>query len=108
MVALHNLLSRPYWTRVWILQEFVLAGDAVILCGGQAMTLELLAEAAAAWRSSIHMERRISEKLTSFYTGHLGTGEFQLFLDMRLDRIYRELYTDGIRTTARKRLIKIQ
>jgi hypothetical protein len=83
-MALHNLLSRPYWTRVWILQEFVLSRDALILCGGRAMSLDLLAEATAAWPSSMHMENRISQKLTS-YTGHLGTGEFSLFLDMRFD-----------------------
>jgi hypothetical protein len=28
-----NLFSRDYWTRVWILQEFALASDLLIMCG---------------------------------------------------------------------------
>jgi hypothetical protein len=32
-VALNELLRRPYWTRLWIMQEVVLANDAILCCG---------------------------------------------------------------------------
>ncbi|PMD42213.1 HET-domain-containing protein [Hyaloscypha variabilis F] len=32
-VALHDILQRPYWTRVWIVQEVLLAQKATICCG---------------------------------------------------------------------------
>lgn len=31
--AFMDLLRRPYWERVWIIQEFVLAQDTIIYCG---------------------------------------------------------------------------
>lgn len=34
-VALHNLLSRPWWTRSWTLQEVVMGKAVVVLCGTQ-------------------------------------------------------------------------
>lgn len=36
-VAIHNLLRREYWYRVWILQEFVLPANLVIACGAKAL-----------------------------------------------------------------------
>jgi Heterokaryon incompatibility protein (HET) len=32
-VSMSSLFSRDYWTRVWILQEFALASDLLIMCG---------------------------------------------------------------------------
>ena len=34
-VALHNLLSRPWWTRSWTLQEVVMGKTVAVLCGTQ-------------------------------------------------------------------------
>ncbi|KAK1749997.1 TPR-like protein [Echria macrotheca] len=36
--ALEHLFTRPYWTRVWIVQEVMLARDVVFLCGRQSFT----------------------------------------------------------------------
>ncbi|KAM3071625.1 hypothetical protein ACMFMG_009498 [Clarireedia jacksonii] len=35
-----NLLSRPWWTRVWIVQEFILARNVQIQCGTRTMSWE--------------------------------------------------------------------
>lgn len=32
-----NLLGRPWWTRVWVTQELVLARDVVVCCGSQTL-----------------------------------------------------------------------
>jgi hypothetical protein len=36
--AVSNLLFRPWWTRVWTLQEFVLPKEAKLYCGMQSIT----------------------------------------------------------------------
>jgi hypothetical protein len=43
--ALGNLLRRPWFQRVWVVQECVMAKDAVVLCGGRELqwsALEML------------------------------------------------------------------
>lgn len=37
--SVENLLHRPYWDRLWVVQEFVLARDIVLACGPYAITL---------------------------------------------------------------------
>ena len=32
-VALLNLFQKPWWLRVWILQEAVMSGSAAVVCG---------------------------------------------------------------------------
>jgi ankyrin repeat protein len=36
--ALRSLLQRPYWERLWVFQELVLATDVVILCGSKSVS----------------------------------------------------------------------
>ncbi|RDL31340.1 uncharacterized protein BP5553_09549 [Venustampulla echinocandica] len=37
-LALHQLMQRPYWSRLWVIQEIVLGSSAVLLrCGSQAI-----------------------------------------------------------------------
>jgi hypothetical protein len=60
-----------------------------------------LIEAVAAWRSVMHMENRVTERLTSFYTGHRGTGKFNLFLDTKFDQIFTELDADSDTNVSR-------
>jgi len=38
--AINELLSRPYWERVWILQEYALATALIIRCGTQTVSVE--------------------------------------------------------------------
>lgn len=33
--GIHNVLTRPWWNRLWVLQEVALARSAVFLCGHQ-------------------------------------------------------------------------
>ena len=37
-MAIRNMCERNYWSRVWVVQEFVLARNVVIWCGSQAIT----------------------------------------------------------------------
>lgn len=37
---LRELLSRPYWTRVWIMQEAIVAKKLLLICGGDAAPWE--------------------------------------------------------------------
>ncbi|KAI0831038.1 HET-domain-containing protein [Hypoxylon sp. FL0890] len=38
--AIHHLLSRPYWRRLWIIQEVVLgSGNSPVLCGGSSILI---------------------------------------------------------------------
>lgn len=37
--TVENLLRQPYWNRLWVVQEFVLARDIVLACGPCAITL---------------------------------------------------------------------
>lgn len=38
--AMHQLLNRPYWTRVWVIQEVVLARDVWLFCGRRKCSLQ--------------------------------------------------------------------
>ncbi|EPE27041.1 hypothetical protein GLAREA_02955 [Glarea lozoyensis ATCC 20868] len=40
--SLENFLHRPYWSRLWIVQEFVLAQDLLLVCGSHALMLTSL------------------------------------------------------------------
>ncbi|KAM5354775.1 hypothetical protein ACJ41O_001421 [Fusarium nematophilum] len=40
-----DLLDRPFWRRVWIVQEITLALDAVIMCGSETVSMEYFSEA---------------------------------------------------------------
>lgn len=40
--ALPSLYKRPYWRRLWIVQEFVLARNIMVVCGCQALRAEYL------------------------------------------------------------------
>ncbi|KAH8748073.1 heterokaryon incompatibility protein-domain-containing protein [Hyaloscypha sp. PMI_1271] len=47
--ALNSILERPYWRRVWVYQEFVVARDIVIMCGPQQMSSAAFAHAFLQW-----------------------------------------------------------
>jgi hypothetical protein len=36
--AVSNLLARPWWTRVWTLQEFILPSEAIFACGNNTLS----------------------------------------------------------------------
>jgi hypothetical protein len=37
---LHSLLNRPFWRRVWIVQEFILAQNLSLMCGTAVMEVQ--------------------------------------------------------------------
>lgn len=38
LATVQQLLQRPWWNRLWIIQEYVLSGDPVILCGERSIS----------------------------------------------------------------------
>jgi hypothetical protein len=55
--ALGNLLRRPWFQRVWVVQECVMAKDAVVLCGGRELqwsALEMLIVGRSNWPYATH------------------------------------------------------
>lgn len=72
----------------------MLSDQGVILCGGQALSLDKFMEAAASWRSMMHTVNRLPKKLAAFYTGTLGQQGLQLFIDMKFDQLFTERYAD--------------
>src|SRR5450759_2904634 len=45
--AIKNLCAKPYWTRVWIVQEIMMGSDIVVLCGRESIHWQLLTNAFA-------------------------------------------------------------
>ncbi|KAH8901237.1 hypothetical protein GQ53DRAFT_740274 [Thozetella sp. PMI_491] len=48
--AVHNFFSRPYFSRLWIVQEFILARQPVVLCGKIKIKWQNLVAAAIVYR----------------------------------------------------------
>jgi hypothetical protein len=42
ILALEELFSRPYWTRVWTVQEMLLSNDATLCCGRYAVDFKVI------------------------------------------------------------------
>jgi hypothetical protein len=45
--ALLKLFSKPYWTRIWIVQEILLARDITVICGAKCLGWSLISRALA-------------------------------------------------------------
>ncbi|KAJ4264475.1 hypothetical protein NW762_005675 [Fusarium torreyae] len=43
--GLRDIMERPFWRRVWIVQEITLAQEALIMCGNASMPVEYISEA---------------------------------------------------------------
>lgn len=72
--ALRILMNRPYWNRVWIIQEISMGGmDTPILCGHRTVTFGELADATTRW---LHSETMHIVKALIIRERILGGGEF--------------------------------
>ncbi|KAI0098083.1 heterokaryon incompatibility protein-domain-containing protein [Nemania sp. FL0031] len=47
--AIWHILERPFWSRVWIIQEAVLAKELNLICGTKKLSWELVGEAVHCW-----------------------------------------------------------
>ncbi|KAK3393963.1 hypothetical protein B0H63DRAFT_505755 [Podospora didyma] len=66
--ALEDLLSRDYWGRMWILQEFLLAKDVVIICGTKALDWARLRRQDWVQRSAnVCVDTSITELVETFH-----------------------------------------
>jgi len=78
--------DRPYWKRVWIIQERVLAKKGLILCGDDALDMQELYLASYALRALL----RFSDRLTADETAPLNAlinGPVDVILETRASRI---------------------
>ncbi|KAF5010109.1 hypothetical protein FDECE_3695 [Fusarium decemcellulare] len=57
--GLRDILKRPFWRRVWIVQEITLAKGALLLCGDEGMPLEYYCE-------TINMLKQITRVFDEF------------------------------------------
>lgn len=48
-IALENLLKRPWWERVWVYQEFVVARIVYFVCGSESIHFQRLNSAERSW-----------------------------------------------------------
>ncbi|KAJ3541341.1 hypothetical protein NM208_g4658 [Fusarium decemcellulare] len=64
--AINDLLTRPYWTRVWIHQEAVLAKELILVCPTSAMFFEDLGVVAEALESLQCCLRRMPTSKPNF------------------------------------------
>jgi hypothetical protein len=49
-MALERLLGRPYWRRLWVLQEAVLGQKVLVICGKRQVPFQSLVHAQSAWQ----------------------------------------------------------
>ena len=75
--AFHQLLLKPYWTRVWIIQELAAASNITIFCGHHKILWETLEELSS-FAFTAGMEGIKSEELRA---------RFQNLLQFRDDRL---------------------
>ena len=47
--AICNLTARPWWRRIWVIQELVLSKSAVLICGSEQCEWESFCDAKLAW-----------------------------------------------------------
>jgi hypothetical protein len=71
--ALGRLMARPYWRRVWIVQEVAVAQDIVVLCG-------------SIQTSWLFFGAAIDSLVKSFIHG--GHGSFQMVRKLELDAVW--------------------
>jgi hypothetical protein len=47
--AVKKLFERPWWTRVWVYQEFVVSKQVFFLCGSESMSSQVFRSARSSW-----------------------------------------------------------
>ena len=72
--ALNAPLSRPWWKRVWVVQEFAVARDTVFLCGDTTLWWQFTYDALDA----LDKHKRIL--LNKTFTGMIGGREYRRFM----------------------------
>ncbi|KAM0145763.1 hypothetical protein ACHAQE_011092 [Botrytis cinerea] len=66
--GLHHILTNPYWTRIWIIQEVVLAKSAMVMIGDRTVSLQQLEAVFAAIKYNWKLD--IKDKLSSSPLDH--------------------------------------
>ena len=93
--AISNLLSRPYWERVWVIQEVACAKEVVVMCGNERLAFDHLENASDAWtRVSDSLHAR-SEYLSQYMLLHsLRQQNLQQMIQLRKFRVLSYLDWD--------------
>lgn len=61
--SVENLLDRPFWRRIWIVQEFILPKKLLILCGHEGVWWESIRDNPSVFRNQVQRPRRNSVKI---------------------------------------------
>src|SRR5437016_4543605 len=75
-----NFLPRPWWARIWIIQEFVLARNAIIICGRWCASWDYISTATASFGRCLTYideirEATLLEGMSSNFNGVLHQSE---------------------------------
>ncbi|PVH78814.1 hypothetical protein DL98DRAFT_516457 [Cadophora sp. DSE1049] len=95
-----QILQRPYWTRLWIMQELARAKEVVLICGDWAFAWDDLSrftglDGAGDWISSCYgaltvakAQGTLHEVILNFHSPNGSTGNGFLLCEKRIDKIY--------------------
>lgn len=64
--AISRLLSRPYWERVWVVQEVACAKEVVVMCGSERLAFDHFENASDAWTTVCDSLSAKSEFLSQY------------------------------------------
>lgn len=89
--AVDGLFERSYWTRIWILQEVVLANAATIMCGAETLDLADLLDVLPMFQVMLFCSAFASPDEPALPLGLNHTGS----LNLRIVRTMRAYYRDN-------------
>ena len=76
---------RPFWSRVWIIQEIVLAKSGLILCGDDEVEVQDLWDATIGWTALLTSEEVPSENRSDVLLNSVAAGWSKELLEMKFD-----------------------
>lgn len=104
--ALYLFLTRPYFRRVWIIQEIALASNPVIACGPRVdVSFELLDNATHNLYDMVSRDEGLCENMKKFAPEIKEVNPDELFFIRKLF-YFRHLQTGGVRHGWRKADVK--
>jgi hypothetical protein len=94
--ALSDIIRKTYWTRMWVVQEIIVAAKSVLLCGKDTTSLEKLIKVGEGWVSKSQYYTR-NEKSSRFE--NVNHAEYQDVINTwrPIEKLleYREQFNNG-------------
>jgi hypothetical protein len=100
-LSLVNLFNRPYWYRIWIIQEVLQAQDLIVVCGNQKVKWQALENLS---KMLERLRNRVSTSKSNSYIGDIIKSPAKRIIDHRqrwnsfqpdysIKRLIEEFYT---------------